>query len=72
MLWSFQDSHYYTILSSEKGTYCSFINASYITKYRGTWEMTDPQSETDHLKLAYIDTQIYIYLYVGKISFVHC
>jgi len=29
--------------------------------------MTDPQSETNHVKFAYIDTQIYIYLYVEKI-----
>ena len=39
--------------------------------YRGTWFMTDPQSEMDHVKFRYIDTQIYIYLYVEKIPFIH-
>ena len=31
----------------------------------------DPVGEMNHFKFEYMDTQIYIYLYVEKIPFVH-
>ena len=45
--------------------------STFLEYSRGTQAMTDPESEMGHVKFAYIDNYIYIYLYVEKISSVH-